>query len=290
MSGPVSAPLSPERIASGSKSSFLVSFAVLERPRREALTSIYAFCRVVDDVADRGGDPVAAAEELQFWAAELSRAENGQPVTEVGRALRHAMQEYGVDRRHLDNVLAGMRQDLDGPQIETFADLEQYCYRVASSVGLACLPVFGASGAAAEIYAARLGQALQITNILRDLRVDAEIGRVYVPTELLTACGVEVDWLLGRGPDEVYRDDGPVARMVRPLITLAHVHFGATDNCDPALRKKLLPAEIMGAVYRELLARVEERGADVCRPPLVRLSRWRKLWIAWRARRRVMRG
>jgi phytoene synthase len=143
--------------------------------------------------------------------------------------------------------------------------------------------VFGAEGPEAEAYARTLGLALQTTNIARDLRADAEEGRIYVPTEMLSAAGVDPRWLRGDGPPEVYAPDGPVARLVRDLVTLARQRFSRAAELLPASQRRvLLPAEIMAAVYAELLERVAERGGRLDRPDRPRVPRARKLWLALR--------
>lgn len=286
MSAPVGAPRPPEEIARRSGSSFLVSFGALDAEHRKALTAVYAFCRVVDDAADDAPDRASGERALAFWEDELQRARRGEATTPLGRGLGEAIARFGVDPRHLHDVVEGVRWDLQARPMATAADLERYCFLVAGSVGLSCLPLFGASGERAERYAIELGHALQLTNVLRDLRADFEIGRVYVPNELLARLGVEPAWLGGGGPDEVYRDGGPVAGVVAWLAGGAHEHFAASRALlDGELRRKLVPAEIMGAVYRDLLVRLERLGPAVCRRPRVRVPRWRKLWLAWRTRR-----
>jgi phytoene synthase len=284
------ASLQPERVAAGSRSSFLVSFGALAPERRAALTAVYAFCRVVDDAVDEAvGQPRAdAAARLAFWRAELERAANGAPASAIGRALQRAMREYGVAPADLEQVLAGVAQDLDGARFATFAELEAYCRRVASAVGLACLPILGASERA-RAYADQLGIALQLVNVLRDLATDAAAGRVYVSADLLAACGVDPAWLDGRGPAPAYAPGGPVARLVQRLASLARERFARARAALPqAERARLLAPAIMAAVYEDLLARVVARGGNL-RGPRARVPAWRKLWLAWRVRRAARR-
>jgi len=226
---PAAAFLTPEQIARRSHSSFLVSFAFLPPARRRALTAIYAFCRVVDDAVDEAQNPDVAREHLAFWRRELDAAFDGEPRTELGRALHRAISDFGVRREPLEEVMAGVAMDLEPPHFADLKELEGYCAKVASAVGRACLPVFGAEGETAERYADRLGNALQLTNILRDLRSDADEGRVYAPREWLAEADVDPDWLAGRGPDEVYRPDGPVHRLATRLATAATDRFVESD-------------------------------------------------------------
>jgi len=282
-------PASPDQIASRSGSSFLVSFGLLEPARREALTAVYAFCRVVDDAVDEAADVESGRSNLAYWADELERADQGTPESPVGRALQDSMKRYGVDRRHLQALIDGVALDLEGARFKTFEELERYCFGVASSVGLACLPVFGASGEAAERYAVDLGQALQHTNILRDLRGDAREGRVYVPLELLERHSADPDWLDGGGPVSAYAPGGAVDQVACAVAERARAHFARVDALalDAADRRALLPAEVMGQVYRHLLGRLERLGGRVCRRRKQRVPSWRKLLIAMSARRRA---
>ena len=280
-----------QQIARNSRSSFTVSFAFLDKDRRRALTSVYAFCRVVDDAVDDPANPADPEGELACWENELARAEDGDPETDVGREVQRAMRRFGVQRRHLQNVIDGVRMDLDSPRFEDFAELESYCFKVASSVGLACLPIFGARGAEAERYALHLGQALQHTNILRDLRGDAREGRVYVPRALLEELEIDPEWLRGEADAGHYSLVGPMAALTGALAARAHAHFERANAClDADMRRKVLPAEIMGAVYREVLRRLERLGGAVCTTRRVRLPKLRKLMIALAVRRRIRRG
>lgn len=282
-------PDSPDRIARRSGSSFLVSFGLLEPERREALTAVYAFCRVVDDAVDDAPDVDAGREALAYWTAELDRADGGAPESPVGRALQDSMKRYGVERRHLESLIEGVTRDLGAARYATLEELESYCFCVASSVGLACLPVFGARGEVAERYAIDLGQALQHTNILRDLRPDALEGRVYVPGDLLEEHAAEPSWLEGAGPAEAYSQGGAIDRVVRAMAARARDHFERADRAelDVAQRRALVPAAVMGEVYRDLLTRLERHGGQVCRRRKVRVPSWRKLLIALAVRRRV---
>ncbi len=290
MTLPPSAELSPEQITRQSRSSFRLSFLFLARSRRSALAAIYAFCRNVDDAADETDDPVDAAEQLAFWRAELERVVDGTPRTPTGVGLQAAVADFGVRIDYLREIIDGVTMDLEARRFADLATLEQYCYLVAAAVGLACLPVFGATGEAAERYADRLGQALQLTNILRDLRSDAENGRVYVPADALARAGVESDWLRGDGPAFAYADGGPVHQLVEELAGVAQLRFDQASEALPgAQRRALLPAEIMGAVYSSLLFAVRRRRGRIDQPGRLRISTRRKLVAAlrtwWRCRR-----
>lgn len=285
---PVAATLSPREIAKRSGSNFLTSFVFLSPPRRRALNAIYAFCRAVDDAVDDAPDHATAEEELDYWRRELEAVVSGTPATETGSELRWAIGHFGVAPRHLRAVVDGCARDLDGAPFDEWRDLDSYCELVASAVGLACLPVFGAKGSEADAYARELGLALQLTNVLRDLHEDALEGRIYVPRSELAAHGIQPDWLRGDGPDEVYADDGPIAAMISDLTAVARARFARAAELLPNdQRRALVPASIMGAAYAAVLNLVEERKGDI-RLPRPRLSKREKMRLAlgvwWRGR------
>jgi len=302
MSTPLAAALTPEQITRRAGSNFSVSFLFLDRPRRRALTAIYAFCRVVDNAADDAA-PAEAREALAFWERELELAYAGdgvagaqepkpRPQTKVGVGLREAARGYGVRREDLAEIVAGVAMDLDPVDYETLADLETYCLKVASAVGLACLPVLGADRDRDQAYARHLGLALQYTNILRDLRTDAQQGRIYAPRDLRSAAGIPDTageagrWLAGTGPRAAYADRGPLARMVERMADVADSHFLKSRSLLPEpAAPGLLVAEVMAAIYVDLLQRVRARGGNLL-APAVQVPGWRKLYLALRTRLR----
>jgi len=282
-----SALATPEQIAKASGSSFLVSFNALGSERRRALTAIYAFCRVADDAADDADSARDGRQRLSFWRDELERAVAGTATTVLGQRLAAAMATYRVEPRHLRAVLDGVQMDLDGVRYATFADLLVYCDRVAAAVGLACLPVFGAPGPRAERYAVALGRALQLTNIARDLRGDARVGRVYVPAQWLEADGVDPRWLTAPSGDAAA---AALARLVGRLVAAANAQF---DEAARELRavedpRALLAPETMAGVYRRLLARIDrDRGRACIEGRRLRVPTWEKVLIAWQTRWRL---
>jgi phytoene synthase len=247
------------------------------------MTAIYAFCRVADDAVDEARDVATGERHLAFWRAELSAACAGRATTPVGQAVQAAMQRFGVPAGMLGDLLDGVATDLAPRPFADEQELHRYCHRVAAAVGLACLPVLGATSAGAREFADALGHALQRTNILRDLRTDAEAGRCYVPQPWLAAAGVAVPWLRGDGPPGAFAPDGPLARVCERIAGDAAGHFAraqaALRSLARAERRALVPARIMGAVYGDLLARLRARGGDV-RAARLRVGRGRKLWLA----------
>lgn len=283
-SPPPGADLDPATITARSGSSFLSGFLCLGPERRAGMTAIYAFCRVADDAVDDAPDAATGRRHLAFWRDELQRAAGGEPATQVGRSLQAIMRRFAVPAEPLGALLDGVAMDLERRGIADEAELSLYCDRVASAVGRACLGVLGAASAGAVRYADALGQALQTTNILRDLRTDAEVGRVYVPRTWLGEAGVDPEWLNGRGPADAYRAGGPIDALRRRLIGRARERFAAATDELRRLplreRRALVPARTMAAVYRALLARLAQRGAGMLLLPRLRVPRRTKLWAA----------
>jgi phytoene synthase len=242
--------------ATVSGSSFYAGMRVLPKAEREAMYAIYAFCRVVDDIADdQGGDRATRAAELDAWRADLaSLYAGGDP----GRAalVAEAVRRFDLDRADFDAVIDGMAMDVAGDiRWPDAATLDLYCDRVASAVGRLSVRVFGMERAPGERLAHHLGRALQLTNILRDIDEDAAIGRVYLPREELVAAGVALTT-----PIEVAADPR-VDTAARALAAQAHAHY-AQANAVLAQRPTghLIAPRLMAAAYAKVLARMERAG------------------------------
>ncbi|MEE8325705.1 MAG: squalene/phytoene synthase family protein, partial [candidate division NC10 bacterium] len=164
----------PARLVRKSRSSFSYSFRFLPRPKREAIYAVYAFCRVVDDIADDAGDVTEKAERLKGWREEIDRCYAGQPTHPITTQLRDCLNRYPIPKAYFEELVAGVEMDLTISRYATFADLYTYCYRVASVVGLICIEIFGYSQESTKDYAVNLGLALQLTNILRDVKPDGQ--------------------------------------------------------------------------------------------------------------------
>ena len=243
------------RITRKSRSNFFFAFLTLPRRRRDALYAVYAFCRTVDDIADLGTDPVAQRAGLARWRAEVARCyDGGMPEHPVARQLAVAVREFRLPRAALEAIVDGCEMDLTRTTYETAEELDPYCYRVASAVGLCCIEIFGYTDPRARDYAVSLGMALQLTNIIRDAGVDAARGRVYVPQADLKRFGVTNDDLrAGRyGPPFVALMEHQAARA-RRFYADARAAFPAADA------RSLVPAEIMGRIYYALLEEIEAR-------------------------------
>ncbi|RMG91078.1 MAG: squalene synthase HpnD, partial [Zetaproteobacteria bacterium] len=167
----------------GSGSSFYYAFIFLPEDKRRAIMALYAFCREVDDIADSIQDRQVAMAKLGFWQDEVQRSFAGHPQHPVGKELSWAASRYALDEELFHEILDGMLMDINRQPVLKQADLSLYCYRVAGTVGLLSIEIFGYSNRRARAYATQLGEALQLTNILRDLGEDARLGRIYLPQE-----------------------------------------------------------------------------------------------------------
>lgn len=262
------------------KTSFYYSFLVLPADQRRAIIAVWDFCRAVDDAvdeADQGQAPDSARRNLQAWRAELARCYGrGAPVTPQGRRLQPFIAQFELPRQAFEDVIDGVAMDLDTTRYATFADLLEYCRRVASAVGMICIRIFGCRSEGARDYALNLGVALQLTNILRDIRSDYDRGRVYLPLDDLAAAGCTFDDLAAGRMSE------PVRRLIKFECDRARDFYRRAIEARPAEdRKRLVAAEIMRAVYFETLRRIERRGYDVF-ATRIRVPRPRQALIALR--------
>lgn len=263
-------------ITRSSKSNFALAFLALPRERRGDLTTFYAFCRVIDDIADEPGAATAEKQaRLDAWRRALYGAFPGEPP--LAGEVRALMAKYALRPGLLAELVEGCAMDLTPARYETFEELLRYCYRVASVVGLASIEIFGCRCPGAPAYAVTLGYALQVTNILRDVAKDlSNGGRIYLPREDLARFGVTPEDLL-------QRNGGPgfpglmafEAERAEALYTQAAAEFPKED------RRALAPAEIMRGVYHRLLQKMRRDGFRVFERSY-RLNRLEKLAIAAR--------
>lgn len=264
--------------------SFYYAFLMLPPARRNAIVAVWDFCRAVDDAVDEAPDGCGrltaeararAAAELAVWRTDVERCFNGgQPSTPQGRALAPLVPAFGLLREPFDDLIDGVEMDLQRDRYETFEDLVEYCRRVASAVGLVCVQIFGCREPAARDYAINLGLALQLTNIVRDVGTDLARGRIYLPQEDLRRFGV-TDRELAAG-----RVTEPVRALLAFQCERARQYFArAAQSMPHADARRLVAAEIMGAIYAEILRRVERSGYDVF-SRTIRVPRPVRAWIA----------
>jgi len=260
---------SPRRL-----SNFGVAFALLPTDQRHAIRAVHAWSRAVDDSVDEEPDRLRAEARLALWREELAALYERTPSEPVTRALAPHVRRFEIPRRYFEELVSGVEMDLTRLRYETFADLERYCYRVASVVGLICLRIFGDQNERGREYAESLGLALQLTNILRDVGGDHARGRIYLPAEELSRFGYTEE-SLARGE----RNDA-FHRLMRHQADRARGYFEAAEAEGRSLdRRRYLAAEIMGRVYRRLLEKIEASDFDVFRRE-VRVPRAERVWIA----------
>jgi phytoene synthase len=257
-----------------SRSNFYYSFLFLSKEKREAMYAVYAFCRSVDDVAD-GTAPVRDRQELlDGWRRELDRCYDGNPQHPITVKLARSIQKFPIPKEYFEELITGVEMDLIHSRYPTFHELYEYCYRVAGVVGLMCIEIFGYRNPKAKDYAVNLGVALQLTNIMRDLKVDAERGRIYLPQDELARFGYHEDELLRGTYTPAFFE------LIRFVGSRARQYF---DNARQLLavedRRSLFAAEIMGTIYYRLLETIEASGYRVF-DRTITLPTSHKLWIA----------
>ncbi|MGD9535913.1 MAG: presqualene diphosphate synthase HpnD [Alphaproteobacteria bacterium] len=265
-------------VARRSGSSFLLPMLFLPRPKREAMLALYAFCRETDDVADEVPDEAEALALLDAWRDEIAALYRGEPRHPVTIALAEPVERFGLAQRHFLGILEGFDMDRRGRMVRpTMAELERYCHCVASCVGLLSVSIFGYRSPRVLDFAEHLGQAFQLTNILRDVHEDAERGRIYLPIELLEREGVQ-----HLPPHELLKTEG-ARRVCVELGRLARQRFRlASEALPPDERRAMRPALLMRGVYEPYLDRIEARQFRLDLPR-VRFGAFRKLTLLLRA-------
>lgn len=254
-------------------SSFYYSFMFLPEAQRTAIVALYAFCREVDDVVDETSDPMVARTTLDWWRQEVQRMYRGEAQHPVCQALAPHVARFGLRQEHFDDILRGMSMDLDYNRYPDFQTLEVYCYRVAGVVGLLSAQIFGYRNLRTLEFARQLGIALQLTNIIRDVREDVDRNRVYLPLAELEHFGVSVDDLV------LYRHTPNFARLMTHQVDRAKGHYKRAHlSLAPEDRKAQRASLIMGNIYRTLLQEIESGGCRVL-TERTRLTPLRKLWI-----------
>jgi phytoene synthase len=266
--------------AARSGSSFYYAFLFLPPPRRAAITAFYAFCREVDDVVDEVADAGVAATKLQWWRVEVTQAYAGNPGHPVMRALMPLAADHGIELRHLQAVIEGCQIDLEQTRFLDYAALQRYCHLVAGIVGEVAANIFGRSADATVQYAHRLGLAMQLTNIIRDVGDDARRGRIYLPLSELQRFEVKAHELLRRESPWGYSER--FTALMRFQAARAHAAFEEAFGLLPAAdRMAQKPGLMMANIYRTLLREIEAQGFQVLHQR-TSLTPLRKLWIATR--------
>ena len=259
-----------------SGSSFYYAFMFLPAQRRAAITAFYAFCREIDDVVDDAVDPGVAASKLAWWQAEVAQAFAGKPSHPVLLALMPIAADYKIEEAHLQAVIEGCQMDLNQTRYLDYPGLQRYCHLVAGVVGEVAANIFGQTQAATTLYAHKLGLALQLTNIIRDVGEDARRGRIYLPMSEMQQFEVKAHEVL-KG---VYSERFTAlmqfqARRAQGLYDEALALLPAAD------RRSQKPGLMMASIYRTLLTEIEHEKFQVLHQR-ISLTPLRKLWLAWK--------
>jgi len=269
-----------QAITRKSASNLALAFVLLPKAKRDAMAALYAFCREVDDVAD---EETASVEKrragLAAWRTDVQRAGNGgTPEFPVNRELQPVIRDFKLRFELFDELIKGCEMDLETTRYETYEALDLYCYRVASVVGLLSIEIFGYHNPGCREYAVQLGKALQLTNILRDVRADAERGRIYLPRAELARFNVTETEILRHEYSERF------ARLAASVAACARGHYRRARETLPAEdRRAMVAAELMGSVYWRLLRKLETRQFRVLGPEPTRLSKPHKLALIFQA-------
>ncbi len=272
-------------IAKSRARNFYYSFIVLPVERRQAMCAVYAFMRYCDDIVDEDAEDADKKNRLNAWRGVLDDAYNGMAADGNGLlpAFRDTVNRFSIPREYFDAIIDGAEMDLTVTRYATFEDLYQYCYRVASAVGLVCIHIFGFNGSAAKQYAESCGIAFQLTNILRDVREDAGMGRIYLPQEDLDAFGCSEDDIRNGLFNDSFQQlmafqVGRARRYYEEALPLLSLVKASSRACLAA----------MIGIYRQCLEEIPRRQYDVY-SRRISLSAWKKLAITARAliRKRV---
>ena len=263
-----------QRKAATSGSSFYYSFLFLPPERRRAITALYAYCREVDDVVDECTDAGVARIKLAWWREEVGKLYAGKPQHPVTQALACGSVTHDIQQQQMLELIDGMAMDLDYNRYPDYDTLKLYCHRVAGVVGLMSASIFGYSDKHTLDYAAELGLAFQLTNIIRDVGEDARRNRIYLPLDELQKFGV------AEGDIQAARETANFQKMMTFQIERALAQYDTAFAKLPARdRKPQIPGIIMAGIYRTLLEEIRDDGGHVLKQR-TSLTPLRKLWIA----------
>lgn len=259
-----------------SGSSFYYSFLFLSEQQRKAITALYAFCREVDDIVDSVAEPSIAKSKLDWWRTELDQTYQGRASHPISQALAPAISQFDLHQEYLLEIIDGMAMDLEQFSYPDFKQLALYCHRVAGVVGLLSVEIFGYQDRETLKYAEHLGTALQLTNIIRDVREDAERGRIYLPQDELAQFNVKTDDILS------FKSTPELTQLLEFQTSRAQQHYQkALELLPDTDRYAQRTGLIMAAIYQTTLDEIAQDGFRVMEHR-VRLTPLRKLWIAWR--------
>lgn len=248
-----------KQIAKESKSSFYYAFSLLAQPKRDAMNTVYAFCRKTDDIVDEGDEPEELKyEKLRKWRIELEKALYGASDYHLFNKLAAIIKQFNIPYEPFFELIAGMEMDLQRKRYLSFEDLAQYCYLVASTVGLMCIEIFGYKNKSAKDYAVNLGLAMQLTNILRDVKKDSEKGRIYLPQEDLTRFEYREKDIFDKNYNSNF-----VSLMKYEADRAENFFTKANQALDFEDKPSMFPARAMQHIYYRLLKKLEAEKFDV---------------------------
>ncbi len=248
-----------KEISKKSNSSFYYAFNLLPSAKRDAMNTVYAFCRQTDDIVDEGNDPASLKyEKLRKWRIELEKSFSGHSEYLILNKLSSTIQKFNIPLEPFFELLKGMEMDLQKNRYLTFDDLQLYCYRVASTVGLMCVEIFGYKHASTRDFAVNLGIALQLTNILRDIKKDAENGRIYLPQEDLKKFNYNENDIL----NQTYNSN--FTKMMKYESDRAKEYFDkATASLNIEDKAEMFAARAMQHIYYKMLGKIVDVDYDV---------------------------
>ncbi len=264
-----------KNIAKQSKSSFYYAFSLLPPEKRDAMNTVYAFCRQTDDIVDDIDDTEEIKyEKLRKWRLELEKAISGNSGYFLFNKLIKIIRQFNIPFEPFFELIKGMEMDLQQKRYLNFDDLSLYCYRVASTVGLMCIEIFGYKNKSTKDFAINLGLALQLTNILRDVKIDAEKGRIYLPQDDLVRFDYSENELL----NNIYNDN--FIRLMKYESDRARNYFDkANYNLTNEDKYSMFAARAMQHIYSKLLQKIEARNYNVFEKK-IRVSSLEKVGIS----------
>lgn len=259
-----------------SGSSFYYSFRFLSKQKREAITALYAFCREVDDIVDEYSELKVAQVKLAWWKDEIKNLYLGKPIHPVSKALAPFVQIYNLSEAHFVEIIDGMEMDLNFNRYQDFKQLQLYCYRVASVVGILSAQIFGFNNRKTLKFAHDLGMAFQLTNIIRDVGEDARRNRIYIPLDDLAQFGVSEEDILRS------RESTAMRALLEFQIERAENYYDRALQQLPSEDKKSQRVGLMmAAIYRSLLREIKADGAEKVLNARISLGHLRKFWLAF---------
>jgi phytoene synthase len=264
-----------KEIAKKSNSSFYYAFNLLPAEQRDAMNTVYAFCRQTDDIVDEGtiSDDIKY-EKLRKWRIELEKSLDGQSEYHLINKLSKTIQNFKIPLEPFFDLIKGMEMDLQKKRYLTFNDLQTYCYNVASTVGLMCIEIFGYRHTSAKDFAVNLGIALQLTNILRDIKKDAEKGRIYLPKEDMDKFNYNETDIFNNTYNENFQ------RMMEYQVERASEYFNAATAClNREDKKAMFAARAMQHIYSRTLNKIVDADYNVYQNK-IKISTFKKVGIS----------